>query len=91
MTEREKELTAALELLVQKGGQMYDTICGLEESETAHKANWDCDVGSEPWLRSVHAMIEARQAVKHDKIILAAAVREARDVLYTETINERAA
>lgn len=84
MTEREKELTDALKLLVQKAEWLSNNISELEWAETDHVSNHAAPIGSEPWFRTLGAIREARAGIKANRLILDAALREAKDTLYTE-------
>lgn len=85
MTDRERELTAALELLAQKGERLAESINQWEWARTAYVADHDAPVGSESWSKNVAAMKEAMCAIKHDRIILHASIREAKDTLYADS------
>lgn len=91
MTDREKELTDALALVIQKGERLAESINQWEWTRTAYVADHDAPVGGEVWSRNVAAMKEATAAMRHDRIILHASIREAKDTLYAETPKTRAA
>lgn len=83
MTEREKELTEALTLLVQKAERLSVNIGEMDWAKSAHTYN-EAPFGSVGLLTTLAAIREAWVAVKATRLILDAAVREANDTLYNE-------
>lgn len=97
MTEREKELQAelkelraelknareALALVVQKAERLSATISEMDWAKSAHTYN-EAPFGSVGLLTTLSAIREAWVAVKANRLILDAAVREANDTLNYE-------
>lgn len=84
MTQREQELFGTAAEVIQKAERLAESVSKWEWTETAYRAIHSEPIGSEVWSQHVAAIKEAELAVKHDRIILHAAIREAKDTLYHE-------